>query len=119
MWLIGDHQRTLSKHEDLFAHGPSEEYMLSALTWAKESAPTKRVTVNESGIFGGADDLSYNRERYFDLLKTLIGSGAPRRDRYPGACQRRVVRTCRGGNGIGTIRPAVSPSRSLIQCTNT
>ena len=66
----------LSKHPDLFARGAPEDYISSALSWAKTSAPAKRIMINESGVFGASADRSYNKTRYFDLLKTLIANDA-------------------------------------------
>jgi GH35 family endo-1,4-beta-xylanase len=66
----------LSRKEDAFARSATRKYISSAFTWAKQAAPAKRLMINESGIFGEGER-GYNRERYFDLVKSLIDEGTP------------------------------------------
>ncbi len=63
----------LSRKPDGFAE---TGYLPAAFKWAKDAAPSKRLLINESGIFG-ADNRSYNSVKYFDLLRSLITKGVP------------------------------------------
>jgi GH35 family endo-1,4-beta-xylanase len=55
----------------------SPEYIEAAFYLARKTAPSKRLMLNESGIFGSGQTRHRNREKYFDLLKTLIEKGVP------------------------------------------
>ena len=63
----------LSRKSDFFAKTATDGYITSAFLSAKGAAPTKRLMINESGIFGSFNDRDYNRDGYFKLLEKLIG----------------------------------------------
>jgi GH35 family endo-1,4-beta-xylanase len=63
----------LSRNHDVFAE---TEYIPAAFKWAKGAAPSKRLMINESGIFG-TGDRSHNSVKYLDLLRSLITNGVP------------------------------------------
>ncbi len=66
----------LAQKKDFFAHVAGEGYILSALKWARDAGPGKRLMINEYGVFGSLPKHNYNRDRYFDLLKHLLSKGA-------------------------------------------
>lgn len=67
----------LAPKSDFFAQTAGDEYIESAFLWARESAPKKRLLINEYGVFGSAKPHNYNRERYFNLLNELIKKNVP------------------------------------------
>ncbi|MFN2501638.1 MAG: endo-1,4-beta-xylanase [Pyrinomonadaceae bacterium] len=67
----------LSPTEDVFAKVAGEDYISSAFTWARQSAPDKRLILNEYGVFGSIDTNNYNRDKYYQLARTLLEKGTP------------------------------------------
>lgn len=67
----------LAANTDVFAQAIGREYIESAFLLARKTAPTKRLMLNESGIFGASEARNRNRDKYFDLLKTLVEKGTP------------------------------------------
>lgn len=62
---------------DVFAQAIGREYIESAFFLARKTAPSKRLMINESGIFGASEARNRNRDKYFDLLKRLIEKKVP------------------------------------------
>jgi GH35 family endo-1,4-beta-xylanase len=67
----------LAPKTDAFAQSAGRDYIESAFLWARESAPNKRLLLNEYGVFGSVKTHNHNREKYFDLLKELLGKEVP------------------------------------------
>lgn len=67
----------LAPQDDFFAQTIGDKYIESAFLQARQSAPKKRLLINESGVFGSAKARHRNRERYFNLLNGLIKKNVP------------------------------------------
>ncbi|MFZ1701749.1 MAG: endo-1,4-beta-xylanase [Pyrinomonadaceae bacterium] len=67
----------LSKKRDVFAERIGGDYVASAFAWAREAAPTKRLIINEYGVFGSDSSHNYNRDKYRQLLNSLIERNVP------------------------------------------
>ncbi len=67
----------LAPKTDFFTRNIGEEYIEDAFRKAREIAPTKRLMLNEYGVFGAIEKHNYNREKYFNLLENLIKKDVP------------------------------------------
>lgn len=67
----------LAPKPDFFAAAVGEEYIESAFSQAREVAPNGHLMINEYGVFGSVPAHNNNRERYYNLLKTLIEKNVP------------------------------------------
>lgn len=62
----------LAPKSDVFAERIGTDYIATAFAEARQASPTKRLMLNEYGVFGIIKKHNYNRENYFNLLKNLI-----------------------------------------------
>lgn len=67
----------LAPKKDFFAQNLGREYIEKAFLQARQIAPSKRLMLNEYGVFGAIKNHNYNRDKYFALLKELIGKNVP------------------------------------------
>ncbi|MCY7377673.1 MAG: endo-1,4-beta-xylanase [Pyrinomonadaceae bacterium] len=67
----------LALQADFFAQNIGSEYIETAFRRARQAAPTKRLMINEYGVFGAIEKHNYNREKYFELVKKLIEKDVP------------------------------------------
>ncbi len=67
----------LAPKTDFFAQNAGENYIEKAFRKARQIAPTKRLLLNEYGVFGAIEKHNYNREKYFNLLEDLIKKDVP------------------------------------------
>lgn len=67
----------LSRDQDYFARYAGPQYIQAAFDVAREIDPGRRLMINEYGIFGSVAAHRYNRDRYFELVKSLLDRGAP------------------------------------------
>lgn len=67
----------LAPKDDFFARNIGSEYIETAFRQARQSAPKKRLLINEFGVFGSVKARISNRERYFNLLDGLIKRNVP------------------------------------------
>lgn len=67
----------LAPKSDFFARNAGSDYIENAFRKARQIAPTKRLMLNEYGVFGAVGKHNYNREKYFDLLKDLLKKDVP------------------------------------------
>lgn len=65
----------LAPETDFFARYAGKDYIENAFRRARTLAPSKRLLINESGIFGA--EKGRNRERYSDLVSDLLAKNAP------------------------------------------
>ena len=62
---------------DFFARNLGSEYIENAFRQARQIAPSKRLLLNEYGVFGAVEKHNYNRDKYFNLLNELIKKDVP------------------------------------------
>ncbi len=67
----------LAPKSDFFARNLGSEYLETAFRSARQFAPSKRLLINEYGVFGAVEKHNYNRDKYFNLLNDLIKKDAP------------------------------------------
>lgn len=67
----------LAPKKDFFAQNLGREYIEKAFLQARQIAPSKRLMLNEYGIFGAIESHNYNRDKYFALLNELIEKNVP------------------------------------------
>ena len=67
----------LAPKKDFFAQNIGREYIETAFLQARQIAPSKRLMLNEYGVFGEVASHNYNRDKYFALVKELIGKNIP------------------------------------------
>ena len=67
----------LAPKKDFFAQNLGNEYIETAFLQARQIAPSKRLMLNEYGVFGAIESHNYNRDKYFALLNELIGKNVP------------------------------------------
>ncbi len=67
----------LAPNRDIFSDVAGSGYIDRAFRLAREAAPSKRLMINESGVFGSTAGRSRNRQRYYDLAEKLIKDAVP------------------------------------------
>lgn len=67
----------LAPKTDKFAERAGSDYIASAFNWARETAPNKKLLINEYGVFGSIAAHNSNRDKYFGLLEELIKRDVP------------------------------------------
>ncbi|HMS39083.1 MAG TPA: endo-1,4-beta-xylanase, partial [Pyrinomonadaceae bacterium] len=67
----------LAPKSDFFARNAGGDYIEKAFWKARQIAPSKRLMLNEYGVFGAVEKHNYNREKYFDLLRDLLKKNVP------------------------------------------
>ncbi len=67
----------LAPKKDVFAPTAGKEYIANAFRQARRIAPTKRLLINEYGVFGADSERRYNRDKYYALLQKMIGENVP------------------------------------------
>lgn len=67
----------LAPKSDFFTRNVGKDYIEKSFRKAREIAPSKRLLLNEYGVFGAVGKHNYNREKYFNLLSDLIKKDVP------------------------------------------
>ncbi len=67
----------LAPKTDVFAKNAGEKYIAQAFRKARQTAPSKRLLINEYGVFGADSERNYNRSKYYALLEKMIGENVP------------------------------------------
>jgi len=67
----------LAPKTDFFAKVIGADYIKTAFSQARQSAPEKRLLINEYGVFGADKKHNYNRDKYLELLQKMTAEKVP------------------------------------------
>ena len=67
----------LAPKTDFFAAVVGADYIETTFLQARQTAPEKRLLINEYGVFGADKKHNYNRDKYLELLKKMTAKNVP------------------------------------------